>query len=79
MIPKTRKQPEKSSTIKIPTSLYDWNALMLRVIERAEKSQDARLPGLRAAHAEGRVEAHLRKMGIISEVDMGREFPLPKE
>lgn len=52
-----------------------WDALMRKVIARAEETEDRRLEGLKKACEEGRSEAFLRRMGIICEVDIVREFP----
>jgi hypothetical protein len=52
---------------------------MMDVIAQAETTEDRRLPGLRKALVDGKAETHLRRLGIISAVDMGREFPKPKE
>lgn len=48
---------------------------MQLVIRRAEQSQDRRLLGLRAALADGKTETALRRLGIIHEIDVEREFP----
>jgi hypothetical protein len=47
---------------------------MRKVIDRAERTRDRRLAGLRKAMLEGKAEDHLRLLGIISEVDIRREF-----
>jgi hypothetical protein len=50
---------------------------MRQVIERAEALQHRHLPGLRASLVQGAAERHLRTLGIISQADLDREFPLP--
>lgn len=54
-----------------------WEALMQRAISRAERLQDRRLDGLKRAMQEGKSETFLRKLGIICETDLLREFPDP--
>jgi hypothetical protein len=66
-------QPAKPKT---PTDLYGWTRLAQMAIARAEKKKDRRLEGLRAALTNGKIEKILRQMGIISEADVLREFPL---
>ena len=61
---------------KSPTDLYGWTRLAQMAIERAVKKKDRRLEGLRAALTNGKAEKTLRQMGIISEADVLREFPL---
>ena len=63
--------PSKSP-IQMPTN---WHTFMLKVIDKAERTTDRRLPGLRKALVEGQAEKHLRLMGIICEADISREFP----
>jgi hypothetical protein len=41
---------------------------------QAESSKDRRLEGLRNALANNQAEKHLRKLGIIHEGDIKREF-----
>jgi hypothetical protein len=54
-----------------------WEMLMQKAIQRAEASQDRRLDGLKRAMKDGKSESFLRKLGIICEVDLLREFPDP--
>ena len=56
-----------------------WVALMRLTIARAEATGDKRLEGLRWALQEGKSEMFLRKLGVISEADIPREFPSPPE
>ena len=67
------KRPQKA-----PTKQTEWARLMQRAIGRAEKAKDRRLAGLRKAQADGKSEALLRRLGIISEEDLSREFPEKK-
>lgn len=53
-----------------------WEILMRKVIQRAEAQKDRRLEGLRRACQEARSESFLRKMGIICDADIDREFPV---
>lgn len=55
-----------------------WDGLILKAIRLAEIQEDRRLEGLRRASEEGRSELFLRKLGIICDADLAREFPGPK-
>jgi len=68
-------QPAPKTSIKTPQNHSEWHSFMLQVIDRAARLEDRRLPGLRKAMAEGKVEKHLRMLGIISTADVLREFP----
>jgi len=70
---KTRLLNKPKSKNK-PKSPVEWNALMRRAIARAEASRDPRLAGLREALNSGKAEHKLRRMSIISEADLAREF-----
>jgi hypothetical protein len=73
---KTRyNQTPPQKTIKSPGTTAEWNRLMRTVIGRAEQLRHKSLPGLREALAQGRAEQHLRRMGIIHQGDIEREFP----
>lgn len=52
-----------------------WDQLMRLAIRRAEATGDKRLEGLRKALRDGKSEMLLRKLGVISEDDLPREFP----
>ncbi len=58
-------------------STLGWASLMRQVIARAETVGDRRVAGLKAALQGGESEALLRKLGIICENDVAREFPDP--
>ncbi len=68
-------QSTPKTAIKTPQNHAEWHSFMLQVIERAARTEDRRLPGLRKALAEGKAEKHLRTLGIISTPDVLREFP----
>lgn len=53
----------------------DWRKLMIKVISRAQALKDPRLPMLQKAQQEGTQEACLRRMSIIGDNDLKREFP----
>jgi len=52
-----------------------WQQLMRRVIQAAEKLKDPRVEALRASIRNGTNEAMLRRMSIVCEADIAREFP----
>lgn len=58
-----------------PTTVAGWSALLDRAISRAAELKDRRLGGLAKAQSEGTAEKALRRMGILSEADIAREFP----
>lgn len=74
---RTRTLTKPQIPLRTQMSPAGWDALMRRVIQRAEALGDRRLEGLKRASQEGRSEAFLRKLGIIGEVDILREFPDP--
>jgi len=61
--------------IKLPRSPREWDALARKAIARATLLDDRRLHGLKAAIVAGKTAEHLRKMSIVSEADVLREFP----
>lgn len=67
-------QPPPKPT-QAPTTHADWHSLMVKAIEKADRTGDRRAPGLRKALAEGKAERHLRMLSIIHEGDLHREFP----
>lgn len=52
-----------------------WQQLLRKVIFAAERAKDPRLESLRKALPTGRAEQVLRRMSIICEADIAREFP----
>lgn len=60
--------------IQAPERKSDWQQLLKRAIQRAEASGDRRLEGLKRAMSDGKAEAHLRRIGVIHDVDIDREF-----
>jgi len=62
----------------MPTRQEDWKQLLHKAISQAESTKDRRLNGLRHALINNQAEKHLRKLGIIHEGDIKREFPLIK-
>ncbi len=61
--------PKKAS----PT---DWDLLARRAILQAEKAGDSRAQAIRNAVREGTADRTLKRMGIIGETDILREFPI---
>lgn len=60
-----------------PNSPQDWARLMRSVLDRAKKLRDRRVPGLEEAVRKGQARQTLKRMSIICEVDVLREFPDP--
>ena len=69
------KKSKVVSGVKTPQRDTEWTQLMRQTIQRADKLGDRRTQGLRKALADGKAEAHLRRMGVICETDLHREFP----
>lgn len=75
LLGQTKNKPKR---VLAPTRRDDWKQLLRKAITRAEASKDRRLAGLRHALVKGQAEQHLRRMGIIAERDIEREFPVKK-
>jgi hypothetical protein len=74
---KTRFLPPGATPVAIPTKTsLMWTDLLRQAIERAETTGDKRVQGLRRAMIEGRAEAFLRRLSILSTADLDREMPL---
>lgn len=52
-----------------------WNQLMRKALARAQEIGDSRVGSLQQALREGTVEKTLRRMSIVCEADIAREFP----
>jgi len=63
--------------IQAPDRKADWMQLLVKTIQRAEGSGDRRLEGLKRALVDSQAERHLRRLGVIHDVDLDREFPRP--
>lgn len=73
-MPKTtmRKYLRKSGKKKSDTGI-SWRLLHKRALSRAEELEDPRVRDLK--HWASNPEKALRRLSIISEVDLEREFP----
>jgi len=71
----TRKHTPTTKT-KTPAGPHGWDTLLSKTIQRATLTRDPRLAGLRRAMTEGKSERILRQMGILSDKDIDREFPV---
>lgn len=60
---------------KAPRNVVEWNRLLKLALSRADTVKDRRAAGLRKAIPQGKAELLLRKMGIVCESDIAREFP----
>lgn len=52
-----------------------WDVLMQRAIQLAQERKDSRLKILQQGAQAGRTQATLKRLGIIGEADLTREFP----
>jgi hypothetical protein len=55
----------------------NWDALATKAARVAESIGDQRSTLIKKAVQEGRSERVLRSYGILSEIDIAREFPVP--
>lgn len=53
----------------------EWDRLLRQAIERAERRNDNRIQALRTALSMGQAATVLKRLGIIGENDLLREFP----
>ncbi len=66
----------KTRLLQQPTSkTQNWDRLIRQAISRAELIGDARAQGLKVALSQGKAAETLKRMGIIGENDLLREFP----
>jgi hypothetical protein len=70
-------QPQKPR-IQAPERREDWKQLLRKAIEVAERTGDRRVEGLKRALVDNAAEKHLRRLGIIHDGDLTREFPNQK-
>lgn len=68
---------KKRSARTEPDTAQGWANLMRRVLARAKKLRDRRVGGLERAAHNGQINQTLKRMGIICEADILREFPDP--
>lgn len=71
-----QNQQSPKRVIQAPSRREDWKQLLNKAIARADAAGDRRVEGLRQALIDGAAERHLRRLGIIHEVDLTREFPI---
>lgn len=62
---------------RVATGPSQWNVLMRKTLARAQLIGDRRSTALQQALREGTVEKTLRRMSIVCEADILREFPDP--
>jgi hypothetical protein len=74
MSTRTRLMGSSTPSVENPKSHLEWEALLKRALDHAEKTGDRRANGLRAALGTGRAAVILKKFGIVGEGDLEREF-----
>ena len=67
-----RKYLRKPPEVKVASSVQ-WSRLYDEALKRAEATEDVRVKDLR--HFSSDKESALRRLSIITEVDLDREFP----
>lgn len=70
-----RNTQQTKRAIQAPNRREDWKQLLNKALARAEASGDRRAIGLKQALIDGEAEKHLRRLGVIHEGDLTREFP----
>lgn len=75
MTTRMRQRPGTEKTSRLPKTPFEWDNLMRKVLARAKEQGDRRHQGLTGAIERGQSATVLRRMGIISEADILREFP----
>jgi len=71
---KTRLLETPSQSLA-PKNAIEWHRLMTEVLTSAQTIESRHLPGLRLAVSKGQTEQALRRLGIICQADIEREFP----
>jgi len=72
------QQTKPKRQIQAPNRKEGWKQLLRQAIQQAEKAKDPRIEGLKQAFIKDDAERYLRKLGIIHEGDLNREFPQNK-
>jgi hypothetical protein len=65
----------QAQTVKMVSSPADWERLARQAIAQAELAGDSRAQAIRNAIQAGVADKVLKRMGIIGETDIRREFP----
>lgn len=69
---KLNPNPPKRGAI----GLNQWNLLLRKAVVRAQAANDPRVTALQQALGTGDAEKVLRRMSIICDADLAREFPV---
>ena len=72
-------KPKTTPRRPLPQRREDWNKLLKAALQRAEANQDRRSEGIKRAMIDNKAEAHLRRLGIVCDADLTREFPKKKD
>lgn len=67
-------EPTKASLA--PVGQTQWGQLLRKTMRQAELTKDPRLPALQQALMAGTAEKTLRRLSIICDADIQREFPV---
>lgn len=65
----------RPSTTLVPSAPHEWDNLLRRVMARASQTHDRRLQGMADVISRGQSQQYLRRLGIVTEADILREFP----
>ena len=77
-MPRTLLRNPPRTSRRTAVTPKEWRSLCLKALDRARASGDRRAAGLEAALANRREQATLRSLGILSDVDLDREFSAPQ-
>lgn len=75
MTTRIRKPATGKADSRMPKTPFEWENLMRQVMARARDQRDRRHEGLKGVIERGEAAKVLRRMGIICEADIQREFP----
>jgi hypothetical protein len=76
-MPRTLSRKPQQNTRRTAATPREWRTLCRQALERANAVGDRRAKGLELALTTRREQAILRSLGILSELDLDREFSSP--
>lgn len=76
-MPKTLFRKPQATPRRTAATPREWRTLCEKALTRAKAVGDRRVKGLEQALATHREQATLRSLGILSDLDLDREFSSP--
>jgi len=77
-MPKTLLRNAQQNVRRTAATPREWRTLCEKALTRAKAVSDRRVKGLEMALVNHREQATLRSLGILSELDLEREFSSPQ-